>query len=220
MKKIILTLTLCLMITAGASAVNVVSQINLGINGDFTAGFNPAGGTGELTWVGTQGTAVVVYDDNTTDVFASDLSMTFTGGKDVSASKAHAIFTSGTWTVDIWDGAILVAQFSGTTSAYNEMATDTSGQFLAGGAVALIQSATINNSYFDGFASVGSPAIGITATTSFGENDTPAFGISNYLSDWSCDNVVVTLLADETAIPEPVSIILLGAGALFLRKRG
>jgi len=58
---------------------------------------------------------------------------------------------------------------------------------------------------------------GLTATTT---NINNMGTISDYQSNWSSKNTVVKLLADETGIPEPASIILLGLGGLaLLRKR-
>ena len=57
---------------------------------------------------------------------------------------------------------------------------------------------------------------GLTATTT---NLTPS-NISDYQTDWSSKNTLVKLLADETGIPEPATIALLGLGCLgLLRKR-
>jgi hypothetical protein len=57
---------------------------------------------------------------------------------------------------------------------------------------------------------------GLTATTT---NMTPV-NISDYQTDWSSKNTLVKLLADQTGIPEPASILLLGLGGLALiRKR-
>ncbi len=199
-------------------ASNVVSIIELGIDGAYFTGLDPDNGTGSLTWSSTGGTAIAYVDDTALPtIFTSDVTMNFTNGFDTSGSLASAKFLAGTWSVDIKLGALTIATFSGVLSSpYFEEATDVSGESLVGGAVATIGVSTIfDNSYFDGFASIGTPDIGIKGFTSFD----PGQGISDYQSDWTADNIIVELVADEGAIPEPMTLGLLGLGAVLLRKR-
>lgn len=43
--------------------------------------------------------------------------------------------------------------------------------------------------------------------------------ITDFLLDYSATNAIITLYADESSVPEPVTIALLGFGALLIRKR-
>ena len=56
---------------------------------------------------------------------------------------------------------------------------------------------------------------GMTATTSV----LTQVNISDYLSNWDSDNTIITIMADESGIPEPVTICLLGLGGLALLKK-
>lgn len=211
MKKVTVLFCAALALLAVPALATVAEiEIILGVAGDF----NAAAGT--LAW--SEGVEIFILDDESTLYGPYDVvvASTFTGGYDTSAGGiASATFTAGSWSVLVKDGSTDIMTITGNLiSSYNEV--ETGPGFLYGGAVANVSSITVHDaSYFGPTVSFdGGNTIGVTGSTILPGD------INDYLSDWSSGNVIINLYADETVIPEPATMTLLGLGVLgLLRKR-
>jgi len=208
-KKVTVLFCAALALLAAPALASVVQlQIILGVSGNFSAA------AGTLAW--SDGVSILVIDDEANIYeYGVVVDSTFDGCHDTSAGGvASAYFTAGNWSVLVKDGATSIMTIAGSlVSNYNE--GETGPGSLYGGAVANVSSITVHDpSYFGSTVSfAGDNTIGIIATTAL------AGDINNYASDWSSSNVIINLLADESAIPEPATMTLLGLGALSLIRR-
>jgi hypothetical protein len=186
--------------------------------------------TGTLTWsLGASG-AVMTGDFNYAGFTEATISATLTGGVDATplGGYAAASFTGGTWSVvlgDVLDQGLPFGgdvNIGGTFSFYNE--AEVADDVLQGSGVVTVDYATFDLDFFGGLWSIqgiqmqwgdGNGLGGLFSQTLF----TPDYGLTDYNSDFSSDNLTVTLVADETTVPESMTVILLGLGALSLRKR-
>lgn len=222
MKKGLLALLILCCLAGTASASYIVTSIILGADSVYTAGSDPDNGTGEIVWSGTDLTDITYVDGTTVPIILdATLTMTFSDGYDLSSSSstAKAEFLTGNWDLTLESGGMQIAYFEGVLQRkYIELATEgTNGESLVGGAVAKITHQNIiNSTYFEGFdVSDGTPFIGIKGFTSFNAGE----GIQDYQGDWDADNLIIEIVADETGIPEPMTLGLVGLGAVFLRRK-
>ncbi len=203
--------------------VKLAFQQTLGVSADFTAGSGA-----NIHWSGGRdGSLMTEYYDFAYFSTAQDMiSADFTLMTDLSPSggPAKASFADGDWAINVVvSGYGNVASIEGHIQGnYNEFATNPEGTALEGRAVAIVDSATFNNAYWQPIIGVpitweaeGSAA-GVIATITLPEG-TP--GIVNYQSDYFTPNVIVTIYADESVVPEPATMALLALGGLLLRKR-
>ena len=144
-----------------------------------------------------------------------------------SGGLASAVFSTGTWAITM-DGPLGTAvNIDGhTVSNYVETETGVDTDHIDGRAVVMVDDYTFDTGWFGdiwgipdldlqwegGLDSLAGLIADITLP-----NGT---GITDYNSDYFSTNATITLWADESVVPEPATIGLLGLGsALLLRKR-
>jgi hypothetical protein len=218
MKKSVLLLLL-FFLTVPALADYVVDKVvfeidSLSVNSDFYAG------TQQLQWTN-GGFASVKWNGGTTryrvtfnGTWGDMLDLTQPGG------PAKASFGTGSFSATFFNltdstKSNPIASASGSLYSgfrYNERETQESPSELYGAAIVKLDTWSVPG--FTWIEGLGAPA-GLTATTS---NITPTNVIS-YQFDWNSDNTIITILADESGIPEPATVCLLGLGAAGLVSR-
>ncbi len=154
---------------------------------------------------------------------------TFSPAHDTSSGgQARAWFEVGTWSMtfihSVFPAEGYTATISGTlwgSSTWVEEETDIDTDFLLGKGFVSVNTADFL--FDDGSGAVsfaqwqGDSLGGLMTQTSLEYGA----GITDFLSDYNSENVDIFLYADETLIPEPVSVLLLGLGAIgaICRKR-
>jgi len=199
-----------------------VHQIdNISVNSDYDAS------TGELTW--SQGGIATLYHDQGSDIYRVVVGAVWGGVTDLSADgHAAASFATGSFDITLYAmsdpgktnplgnmSGELFPGWSYLEGETNEETGEGTISHLYGAAPMRLTVWDVNG--YDWSENLGDMG-GITASTSNLFNTWA--DIDDYQSDWWSDNTIVTLLADETGIPEPATIALLGLGALaVIRKK-
>ena len=159
----------------------------------------------------------------------ADITGTFSDVTDTSSGNlASALFASGSWSLEFsGSGSWLdpVFTISGhTINNYAETETGVDTNKLDGRAIVIVDEATFTLGFFEswfGFpvtmeweGGVGTMAGLIADVTLPVEPD-----MTDYASDYTSTNLIVTLWADESVVPEPATITLFGAAGLLLLRR-
>lgn len=225
MKKFLVVFTLVCIFAAGSLA-GIVSEIeitqasSLSVDSDFVAGADT------LSW--SEGQIANIYPAvGPVKTFFVDITANFSGatvGVD-GDGYAYASFTTGSFAINFYaltdpTKIASIGIIEGhIVTPYNEYEdqepTSAEDSELYGSAVFRMDDFSLDDgvdtySWIEGLNSLG----GLVATT---KPTTPAN--MDYFNDWSSDNTVVTIKADESGIPEPMTIALLGLGGLLIRRK-
>jgi hypothetical protein len=132
---------------------------------------------------------------------------------------ASAVSDTANWNISLKANGTQVAYFAGQLAGnYNEV--EVSNDMLEGRAVVSIENVTFDNSFLSTFFGGtlvwnGGDKAGIIADISLPKGT----GYTTYANSYSTGNMILTLYADESQIPEPTTITLITIGALSLIRR-
>lgn len=187
-------------------------------------------GTETITWSGgvdgwllTDGGDFYIFSE-LPDFESSPVNATFTSMADTSSGgQASARFSSGVWDASIIANGETVAYLDGhILNYYNETETGPNTDKLDGRAIVIVDTATFDNNYWEPIIGEAINWDGVGEQAGIIADITLPYGtdILDYSEDYQSDNVIVTLYADESVIPEPATIVLLTiGGGLLSRKR-
>jgi len=211
---------------AGITQVDIVGLTNLGVSSDYQAnpGWQP-GNQGVLTW--SSGVLADIYLTDDPYWVQLDVAVSATWGTCTDSSAggvAQADFRSGSFAVDLFPryhtspgekiGTVTGHLYTGSGWTYNE--AETSPDFIEGRGLVVVDNCTVTVGEEEYCWQGGEGDLaGMTTSTQLdaGRN------LQSYLEDWASPNTIVTLLADESGIPEPATLGLLGLGTLGLLRR-
>jgi len=196
-----------------------------------TGGYaNYDSGTGTITWSGGGGGWLLTDDYGYVSFTDSDITGTFSGVTDTSSGNlASALFASGSWSLQFEFGGWLnpVFTISGHTAGnYAETETGVDTNKLDGRSIVIVDDAQFTLGFFEDYFNTSGVSMeweggigtyaGLIADVTL--PITPDF--TNYTTqDYASTNLIVTLWADESQVPEPATITLFGAAGLFLLRR-
>jgi hypothetical protein len=204
-----------------ATEIQIVASIDdFTVNSDFSADQGD-GGKGLLSW-SNGGYAILHVTSGADKYYRVNMTGLWNDCTDLTQPNgpAKASFAAGDFTVVFYNlndplKLTPIANLSGSLMSghtYNESETAENPSELYGAGVVKLDSWTVPG--YQWAESLGSPA-GITATTS----DLVQWDVSDYQADWDSDNTIVTIMADESGIPEPATLFLLGLGVAGLLRR-
>ncbi len=224
MRIILLLAVSLLMAFSGIAFANTDVELievifNVGLFSEFDAN-GGTGGDGLQHMEGVSG--AYVYSDGMTNVRTfnnTSVSLDVWGMNDYSSGGvAGAYFSDGNWSVTLFDDqSNSVLSISGTVDWYEELETDTNAVDGRGIVSILPSTVHVDHGYWGQNARWASNnnKSGIQTKIS---NITP-LPLTDYQSDWQSTNVRLLIWADSSQIPEPLTLVFLSSGLLFVRRR-
>lgn len=218
-----------------AQEVNSVDLVYEALESNVRADFDADGGTtantGLLNWSSGYKAQLKVVGSIFPDTAYCDVNGVVDNGVCTSSQGvASATFDTVSLHVDLYRDSgktDYLGYFEASlwsTTAYTEAETQvdtppdpgTDASALYGSALIVMDVWDVND--YEWYDVEGSTSIaGLTASTT--NLDDTGNNISDYQSDWFSNNCLLTVTADETAIPEPATMALLGLGAAVLTRK-
>ena len=225
-------LIMVLLVFPAVSSATLVKQVQLT---QATGGYaNYDSGTGTIQWTGGAGGWLLTDDYGLVSFEDSTITGTFSGVTDTSSGNlASALFASGNWSMEFefggWLDPVFTISGHSVGAGYAETETGVNTNKLDGRSIVIVDDAQFTLGFFENWFGL-SPG-GLTMEWEGGIGTyagliadvtlpiTPDF--TNYTNeDYASTNLILTLWADESQVPEPATITLLGAaGLLVLRRR-
>ncbi|GEM_PF-1183156 len=221
----ILAMAMLLAVPAGASQVEKVVFLitNLGAEAAYYAndGDQP-GDQGDLYWAGGEtafvylvGEAMPLELDVTGTAHWSQCTDT-SGLPGTNIAEAAAIFEEGSFTFSFSHEGTPLGSMTGSLAGNHYIEGETSPDYLYGSALIRVDTFDLTKDAEDyawqgGIGDLG----GVMVSTQLAVNT----NLQSYHEDWSSNNCLITVLADETYIPEPATMGLLALGGLVVVYR-
>lgn len=221
-----IVLTVMLLALPAVSDATLIKQVQIAQATGAYANYDA--GTGTVTW--SAGASGWLMTDSYDIINFSDATVqgTFTGVTDTSSGGlASAVFSSGTWQLSFngtgWSKPVFTIA-GHILNRYDETETGVDTDKLDGRAVVIVDEAYLTLGFFsdwfghevtiDWKGGIGSMA-GLIVDITLPMNT----NITDYQSNYDSTNLVITLWADESVVPEPATVCLLGLGGLLALRR-
>ena len=225
--RIISIASICVILAATCVATASMQRIEVvlgfGLVSDYDA---TAPGTQALQ--STNGAYVFFSEPSTPSIYFNHTNIwgNFTNVTDNSSGGlASASFASGTWQIQLYNPnnySELVFNIAGTVDWYREDESAEAENTVNGvGKVTINYSSLYVNPLFWGAATWGAQDGKSAVTTTITSAQQGSYGLVDYQTDWSSDNVTMVVYADSSyAVPEPATISLIAMGGLlFIRRK-
>lgn len=222
MKKLVV-LCIAFLLWAASLQAKTISAVGIDIAQVMGAGagYNAAAGT--IVWAGGAAGWVLTDDDNFyffDSIVNVSIDSSISGVTDLSSGGvASASFSSALWSINLTVSGYTnpVASISGHLYG-NYVETEVDTDMLEGRAVVVVDTANFDDDYWT--AVLGQPIMwnGVGELAGIIANITLPYGTNyqSYAQNYTSDNLIVTLYADENQIPEPATVCFLAIGVLSL----